>query len=394
MSYLQKAETALSKEQFEEALGFASKALGDNPSSYRAYLVTAKAAQRLKRYDGALVAGDNAAALANQSGRREAIGDAQMRRAAALFMLKRFKDAEAALDYSARFGFNERSIELWRAKVKAALDSGAEDTSTGIEEFPTFKTEEAPKPKIEELDDEDEDEDVKSAVAEKEQHQRELKKAQAKKDVYDANNVRSDWYQSSSSIDASLFLKNAPKEQTTVKFTATSAVVKTKQPSDGSDFEYTLGPLHMAIDPAASSFRIFGTKIELTLVKAEPGSKWEKLTDNETKKPEASLETIREALNDPDKPREEPKLPGFFGNKNWEKLAEAELEKQGKEEEDGDPNAFFKQLYANADEDTRRAMMKSYVESNGTALSTDWNEVKKAKVKTDPPTGMEAKYYH
>ena len=65
------------------------------------------------------------------------------------------------------------------------------------------------------------------------------------------------------------------------------------------------------------------------------------------------------------------------------------------EEEDDDGNdpvdGFFKKLYAGADADTRRAMMKSYQESNGTALSTNWDEVGKGKVETSPPEGMEAK---
>ena len=54
---------------------------------------------------------------------------------------------------------------------------------------------------------------------------------------------------------------------------------------------------------------------------------------------------------------------------------------------DSTVNSFFQQLYANADEDTRKAMMKSYVESNGTTLSTNWDEVKKGKVEGKAPEG-------
>jgi suppressor of G2 allele of SKP1 len=38
-------------------------------------------------------------------------------------------------------------------------------------------------------------------------------------------------------------------------------------------------------------------------------------------------------------------------------------------------------------------MKKSFVESNGTNLSTNWDEVSKGKVKVTPPDGMEAKPY-
>jgi suppressor of G2 allele of SKP1 len=85
------------------------------------------------------------------------------------------------------------------------------------------------------------------------------------------------------------------------------------------------------------------------------------------------------------------------GPKNWDAVVSEELSSKneaGEDEfqEEGDHvNAFFKKLYKDADPDTRRAMMKSFQESNGTSLSTNWSEVQNKKFETQPPEGVEAK---
>lgn len=77
--------------------------------------------------------------------------------------------------------------------------------------------------------------------------------------------------------------------------------------------------------------------------------------------------------------------------KDWNKLVR-ELDKdQEKLEGEAGLNALFQQIYSNADDDTKRAMMKSFIESNGTCLSTNWAEVGSKKVETRPPEGMVAK---
>ncbi len=53
----------------------------------------------------------------------------------------------------------------------------------------------------------------------------------------------------------------------------------------------------------------------------------------------------------------------------------------------------FQQIFANADEDQRRAMQKSFSESGGTVLSTNWSDVGKGTVRVEPPQGMEARTY-
>lgn len=50
-------------------------------------------------------------------------------------------------------------------------------------------------------------------------------------------------------------------------------------------------------------------------------------------------------------------------------------------------------LGAAGDDATKRAMMKSYQESGGTVLSTNWGEVGAGKVEMKPPDGMEYKQY-
>ena len=82
------------------------------------------------------------------------------------------------------------------------------------------------------------------------------------------------------------------------------------------------------------------------------------------------------------------------GPKDWDKIDDDDEGADDDDDDDGekgDVNAFFRKLYKDADDDTRRAMMKSYVESNGTSLSTSWAEAKEKTYETLPPDGSEAK---
>lgn len=67
------------------------------------------------------------------------------------------------------------------------------------------------------------------------------------------------------------------------------------------------------------------------------------------------------------------------GPKNWDKIV-AEIEKD-EEKEEKNADDVFKMLYGQADDDAKRAMMKSFYESKGSVLSMDWKEVGKKEVK-------------
>lgn len=162
-------------------------------------------------------------------------------------------------------------------------------------------------------------------------------------------------------------------------------------PLAGSDstYDYTIEPLFSKVDISKSSHRITPHKIEIVLYKSTPG-KWAGLEGTEaiaselkTKKPE---EIPAAVLSKSDVPPSYP-TSSKNGPKNWDKLmGDEEDDKDGEDVDD-----FFKQLYKNADPDTKRAMMKSYQESNGTSLSTNWADVGSKKFDTQPPEGMEAK---
>lgn len=153
------------------------------------------------------------------------------------------------------------------------------------------------------------------------------------------------------------------------------------------------------------------TKIEVVLGKTSPG-KWTTL--EQAAVPQSSFQAktnAQSAVSSSDTSAAIPSYPtsSRAGPKNWDKVA-ADLTKKPKKTETsnssespssekdsdddgydsdfgGDPvDSFFKKLYAGSDPDTRRAMMKSYYESNGTALSTNWSEVGKGKVEPKEPS--------
>ncbi len=82
------------------------------------------------------------------------------------------------------------------------------------------------------------------------------------------------------------------------------------------------------------------------------------------------------------------------GRKHKPTLEEIEAALAAEEEEDkaasGDIQNFLQKIFQNADENTRRAMMKSFQTSNGTVLSTNWSEVEKTDYSKDirPPQGQ------
>lgn len=118
------------------------------------------------------------------------------------------------------------------------------------------------------------------------------------------------------------------------------------------------------IDAENSKYSVGRVKVEIELHKAQPRLNWTALETGAThanqslKYPSSARKPVSEVQIDV--PEEEP-------------TGEAAI------------NSLFQKIYADASEDTRRAMMKSFFESKGTVLSTNWEEVGEKHIDSVPP---------
>ncbi|XP_019195259.1 PREDICTED: protein SGT1 homolog B-like [Ipomoea nil] len=195
---------------------------------------------------------------------------------------------------------------------------------------------------------------------------------------------RHEFYQKPEEVVVTIFAKGIPAKNVTIEFGEQILSVTIDAP-DGDAYTFQ-SRLFGKIIPEKCRYEVMSTKIEIRLAKAG-AIHWTSLeySGGETVVRQAAV--VPSVTQRPSYPSSKPK------GKNWDKL-EAQMKKEEKDEKlDGDAalNKFFRDIYQDADEDTRRAMMKSFVESNGTVLSTNWKEVGSKKVEGSPPDGMELK---
>ena len=420
MEQASRGASALSSGDFASAITHYTEALTTNATAVDYYIKRSTAYTRMSPADhqASLKDAETAVQLAVKRAKRELIAQSQLRRAIALFGLEHFADAKQCLEWSKKYNEKEKTLPIWAMKIDSklkGLEEGDPRAAVTVKETPdvdvstALQATDSIKP-VEKQEGPKGTDGIKEAPKEPSTTPK-LQGAQTP-----ASKIRHEWYQTPENIIVTLYCKAIPKDKATVEIKDNSLEVSFPLPS-GSDYNFSLDPLFSNIDRMKSHYKIMSTKAEFTLVKSAPGKKWPSIEGTEAVKPEnlgtngndPSQQAVKQAALATTTNNTAPAYPtsSKSGPKNWDKLAsdlikrpkkdakegeEDGLEEPGIDEEDGDPTTnFFKMLYKGADEDTRRAMMKSYQESNGTALSTNWAEVGKGPVETSPPDGMEAK---
>lgn len=387
MDEAKKGDVALSASNYTEAIQHYTNAIGANPAAVKYYIGRSTAYQRAQKFPEALADAEIAVVLAHKRATRELIKDAQFRRALALFFLEQYGDAEYILSIVKELDAKEKMLPIWELKVAAKLKDLTEDDEKRKVTVKRVPDVEVPSAQASAPAAKPAAADASSAPAE------------GPKPVVPtpANKIKHDWYQSNDSVTVNILAKGAPKDATSVEFDKDSLSISFPITGSSSDYQFSADPLFASIDPAESKFRVTPNKVEVTLKKAAPGVKWHTLEgdrqvdaatdENKTPIPSHVLKgkTTRETV---------PAYPtsSKFGAKNWDKLAKDDLD--DKDDMEGDETShFFKQLYKGATPEQQRAMMKSYSESGGTVLSTDWSNVGSKTIVPEPPEGMVAKKY-
>ncbi|KAI9731944.1 MAG: hypothetical protein M1834_004395 [Cirrosporium novae-zelandiae] len=407
---------ALEKKDFPTAIAKYTTALTKNHTAVDYYIKRSTAFHRSTPPDciSALRDAEIAVALAHKRQKKELIEQAQLRRAIVLFISGRYGDSSFCLklvekssskvDFCmvgiTRCVYKEKSIPMWRAKIDSKIQSLSpedENLKVTVQEVPDINLGDLTNnwnPAKGEVN-------IPSKLKAPEPANTLLEPP-----VYQApvksDKPRHEWYQTLQTVTITLFVKNVPQ---TAEMEIEENSIDIYYPlASGGTFNWSLQPLFAAVDTKSSTYRITPQKVEFTLKKKVPNQKWTSLEGTKDSGLSVSVNIFpRELLKN--KPPVYP-TSSRRGPKNWDKVVDNLTAKKSAgsgveefesydDEDYGDPaGALFKKLYQNADPDTRRAMVKSYQESNGTSLSTNWDEVKKHKVETVPPEGTTAKKWN
>ncbi|KAG0339873.1 Protein SGT1 A [Podila humilis] len=356
---------AFADEDYEEALNFYTKAIEINATHVEIFLKRSATYQKLSKDKEAYEDALKALALIKEkpSVDKTVEAKAQLRKGVAAFHLQDYHTAKDALEACYALSPDQRTLASWMRKNEQEL---AKHPNSAVA-VPAPVT--APTPA------------ASAAPAAPAATPAAEVAIPATPTIH---RVRHEWYQNDSYVTISVFIKNCKKESVDIIFTDRALSVSVKMPT-GSDYSLELDPLSHSIVPSESKYEVLSTKIEIQLKKERLAVKWGTLEGDDANAGSMATTAPTATAAYPSSSKKA---------KNWDALEKEAEKDEEKAEGDKALNQLFAQIYKDSDDNTKRAMMKSFTESNGTCLSTNWDEVGKGTVETRPPEGMIARKYN
>ncbi|XP_058223489.1 protein SGT1 homolog B [Rhododendron vialii] len=355
------AREAFVDDDFRSAVDLYTQAIDLNPKSADLYAERAQANIKLNNFTEAV-------ADANKSIEIDpSMAKAYLRKGIACFKLEEYHTAKAALEKGASLLQNDSRFSKLISECDERIAAESSDLTRSLTPEVTSIAAQSSDKLVGNLE---EAEEGRSESCQR----KEVEPAKPK--------YRHAYYQKPEEVVVTIFAKGVPANSVSIDYGEQILSIMIDVP--GEDKYHFQPRLFGKVVPDKCRFEVLSTKVEIRLVKAE-AINWPSLEySKEVAVPHVNASP---ALKTPSCPSSKPRT------KDWDKLA-AQVKKEEKEEKlDGDAavNKLFGDIYQSADEDMRRAMLKSFVESNGTVLSTNWQDVGSKKVEGSPPDGMELK---
>jgi len=331
-------------EDYDTALELYSKAIEVAPSCADVYLSRAAVHLKMENYTGAIADANKAIGFDPSNSK------AYLRKGVAAFHMEEYVTAKAAFEKGQELDAANNQFKTWIRKCNAEIEE---------EMVGECQIEEATPPPA-------------AAAAAQPTYQPPPPKPVAR--------FRHDFIQNPTHVTVSVYIKGANKDSCEVTFEETGFTLDWAISKDDS-WQINIDPLFGKIVVGECAATFYNTKVELKMKKAE-GGKWDALEAPAVQLDELDEEEVK---------RRRDYYPSSKAQgaeaKNWDKI----VNDIGEDKLEGEEalNDFFKQIYGKGDPEIRRAMNKSFQESGGTVLSTNWGEVGAKTVEGTPPAGLD-----
>lgn len=203
------------------------------------------------------------------------------------------------------------------------------------------------------------------------------------------NRVTRNWYQTETHVIIHVMAKNMRRQHVHVLFEEKNVICSMKIPPFNIFYDLFLN-LARPIVPENSVIVVLKNKVEIRMEKEDSGVFWEVLDLDTKAKYARNGEEVRTFWKIPE--NDDAKEIEY---RSWDKLAaedEGEVEVERLENWDSDAAAhrLFQHIYSQASEEKQKAMMKSFMDSRGTSMTTDWKKAKTGDTSTKlPPEASE-----